>query len=216
VESVLVAQRCAERMLPLIDPEVPAYVVPNALIHQILGYKFHAGVMAVGKRPRSPRMDEVILPTGTATVVVCPETNNTDNLGGIIRASAAFGATAVLLGERCADPYYRQSIRVSMGAVFSLPIVRSEHLAVDLKWLREQRFELLATVTDTGAEALSTVRRAERVGIVLGNEAQGLGMEWIEQCDRRVTIPMHLGTDSLNVHAAAAVFLYHFMQRGIE
>ena len=42
------------------------------------------------------------------------------------------------------------------------------------------------------------------------DEAQGLGPEWLAHCHRRVTIPMKLGTDSLNVAVAAGIFLYHF------
>ena len=68
----------------------------------------------------------------------------------------------------------------------------------------------IASVCTPGAEPLATATRPPRIAILLGSESQGLDAETIALCDRRITIPMHLGTDSLNVSIAAAVFLYHF------
>ena len=147
------------------------------------------------------------------TLVVCPEIEKTDNLGALIRIAAGFGATAMVLGERCCDPFFRQSVRVSMGSVFKLPIVRTDDLARDLRRLRgEFGVELIATVLDEEAERLEDVGRPRRLGLLLGNEGQGLPAEIVALCDRRVTIPMKLGTDSLNVAVAAGIFLYHFTE----
>ena len=144
-----------------------------------------------------------------ALLAVCQEISNTENMGSLIRVSAAFGADALVLGERCCDPYYRQSVRVSMGAVFSLPIVRSSDLAADLEALSKHGVQRLAAVLSSDAEPLTRVRRELRMAVVFGNEAQGLDPQTISHCDRHVTIPMRRGTDSLNVAAAAAVFLFH-------
>jgi tRNA G18 (ribose-2'-O)-methylase SpoU len=117
----------------------------------------------------------------------------------------------MILGERCHDPFWRQSIRVSMGAVFKLPIVQTDDLSRDLKRLRaEWNVELIATVLDNAAEPLASSRRKPKTSLLFGNEAQGLDQYWIDACDRKVTIPMHHGTDSLNVAVAAGIFLYHF------
>jgi TrmH family RNA methyltransferase len=98
-----------------------------------------------------------------------------------------------------------------MGTIFSLPIAQSENLLADLSRLRNQwGIELAATVLDESAEPLSRAARPPRFALLFGNEAQGLPSEIIAACDRRITIPMHLGTDSLNVMVAAGIFLYHF------
>lgn len=216
VESVLVAARKAARVRPLVRPGTELLVAPEALVHQIVGFKFHSGVMGCGHRKPSPSLDEIMAKPGQRTLVVCPETNNTENLGAMIRLAAALGIDAMLLGELCCDPFYRQTIRVSMGSVFSLPIVISENLDRDLPLLRE-RFatQLIATVCDGPAEDLAGASRPDRIALLLGNEAQGLSRHHLGLCDRRVMIPMHLGTDSLNVAVAAGIVLYHFM-RGSE
>jgi tRNA G18 (ribose-2'-O)-methylase SpoU len=143
--------------------------------------------------------------------VVCPDLINLQNIGSIIRIAAAFGADAVVLGEQCIDPFYRLSIRVSMGTIFNIPIVRSRDLLRDLVRLRgEFGYQLAATVLDTTAEPLRTATRPGKFAILFGGEGDGLGRAYIEAADRRVTIPMQRGTDSLNVAAAAAVFMFHF------
>jgi len=216
VESILVARERLAHVADALPAEgVPVFVVDHALVHQVVGYKFHSGVMAVGLRP--PPVPLAALAEhwpARATLMVLPETTNTDNLGALIRIAAGFGATALLLGPRCCDPFYRQAIRVSMGTVFHVPLILSDDLHRDLRALREEwDFELAATVLDPAAEPLAGSARGPRLGLLLGNEAQGLARTDVLACDRRVTIPMQLGTDSLNVAVAAGIVMYHFCQQ---
>lgn len=212
VESVFLSQKRAEEIAPIVPGSIPVYVLDNELMHQVLGYKFHSGVMACGKRRESHSLETVAGKIGKhATFVILPETCNTENLGSMLRIAAGFGADAVLLGPQCCDPFYRQSIRVSMGTVFSLNVIRSSDLLADLSRLRERYgFQLIAAVVEESAETLRSFQRPDRVGLLFGNEAQGLSPQVVAACDHRVTIPMKLGTDSLNVAVAAGVFLHHF------
>lgn len=213
-ESLMLSRRRVDAVAPLAPPNVPVYVLDDALVHQVVGYKFHSGVMAVGRRKAPLSLDALLSAAadGAAlTLVILPEIANTENLGALVRISAAFGADALVLGQHCCDPFWRQSVRVSMGTIFSLPLVRSDDLLADLRILRDQwGIELAAAVVGERAEPLSGAGRGRRLGLLFGNEAQGLGDEYVAACPRRVTIPMQLGTDSLNVAVAAAVFLYHF------
>jgi tRNA G18 (ribose-2'-O)-methylase SpoU len=213
VESVLLAQPKVAQIAPLAPPDLPVYAAPAEVVNKILGYKFHSGVMACGRRKANPPLASFF--AGPAdrpvTLVICPEVINTDNLGSLIRISAAFGADAMLLGERSCDAFWRRSIRVSMGTVFRLPIVRCDDLLADIEELRDRwGVELAATVLDADAEPLERAGRSRRFGLLLGSESQGLHPRFVRACPRRVAIPMQLGTDSLNVAVAAAVFLYHF------
>ena len=104
-----------------------------------------------------------------------------------------------------------QARRVSMGTVFTLPLLQSDDLLRDLRLLREQwGVQLAATVLDPDAEPLANAKRPAKFALLLGGEAQGLEPQWVQACDRRLTIPMQRGTDSLNVAVAAGIFLYHF------
>jgi tRNA G18 (ribose-2'-O)-methylase SpoU len=211
-----VTTRKVEEIAPLAASACPVYVAPDSVIGAILGFKFHSGVIACGRRPANPGLHQLVESTGCTTLVVCPETHNTENLGSLIRIAGAMGAAGMLLGPRSCDPFFRRVVRVSMGAVFTLPIVRSADLRTDLMTLRNQwKFEIAATVVDDPvAEVLSSAtRRPLRLAILFGSESQGLDPGWLGLCDRRLTIPMHLGNDSLNVAVAAGIFLWHLAGR---
>ena len=211
-ESVLVSERYADALASEVPSQIPLYVASDELINQTIGYRFHQGCLAVGRSTSIGSVDAMLAtldPDAPAILVVAHELNNTENLGAILRIAAGFGAAGVILGPRTADPFYRQAIRVSMGTVFSLPLAQSGDLVGDLQKLRHHGFESIATVIDAGAAPLSGVKTSSRVAVVLGGEAHGLDANTIQACDRSVTIPMKLGTDSLNVSIACAVFLYH-------
>ena len=97
-----------------------------------------------------------------------------------------------------------------MGATFTLPIVSTQELATELNVLREQHgMTLVAAVASTSGESLAKLEPIERVAILFGNESSGLNEQWVSMCDRRVTIPMAPGSDSLNVAVATGIVLYH-------
>jgi tRNA G18 (ribose-2'-O)-methylase SpoU len=212
VDSVMLAERRVAEMAPIVPEHVPVYVVTQELMNGILGLKFHSGVLACGRRKGRQTLEQVVpRDKEHLTLVICPEISNVENIGTMIRIAAGFGADALVLGERCHDPFWRQSVRVSMGTIFRLPILQTDDLQRDVRRLREGwGVELVATVLDASAEPLAQAKRGAKLGILFGSEAQGLGSEWIDACDRRVTISMKHGTDSLNVAVSAGIFLYHF------
>ena len=212
VESLLIVERWVERMAPHVPHDVPIYVADEAMVCDVVGYKFHRGGMACGRRRKWPTVEQVMGDTsGALTLLILPEIHNAENLGALIRIGASFGVDAIVLGPRCCDPLYRRTIRVAMGAMFHLPIAQSQDMAGDLQRLREQwGVQLAATVIDADAEPLAHALRPARLGLLLGSESQGLAARWVRACDRKLTIPMQLGVDSLNVAIAAAVCLYHF------
>ena len=219
VESVVVAESRLQKLRPLIAEPIPLYVLPDEPLAQVVGYHIHTGILACAFRKPWPSIERMMSGAGRpATWLICPQIKNTENLGALARISAAFGITGLLLGPTSCDPFCRRSVRVSMGTVFRLPLQKSDDLESDLRSLRD-RFgvTLYAAVLADDAEALPPIRRGatEDVGILLGHEDWGLEPGIVELCRRKVTIPMRMGTDSLNVSVAAAVFLYHFMQPAV-
>ena len=210
--SVFISERRQEEWSVKVPSNVPLYVAPQDVMNDLVGFDFHVGVIGCGVRPSVPRLEQILPQDGRRlTVVACPNCDNPENLGAIIRIGAAFGIDALLLGKSCCDPFARRVIRVSMGTAFKLPIVESADLAEDLLRLKQEwNFELAATVLDEGAEFLDRAQRTSRFGILLGNEDTGLGESWTRLCDRKLTIPMCRGTDSLNVAVTAGIILHHF------
>lgn len=217
VESVLVSDRRHEAVLSEMSPEwaerTEVLIVPQALAEDLVGYNFHAGVLACGRRFEPFTVAETLaVCRHSYTVVACPRITSPDNLGSILRISAALGIDAVLLGRGSCDPFSRRVLRVSMGAGFTLPIAESPTLLADLSAARdESHWQLIAAAIDERAEPLAEAMRPPRIVLVLGNEAEGLSDDWLVACDRQVMIPMASAVDSLNVAVAAGVMLHHFL-----
>lgn len=213
--AVLMAEGRAASMADVIarlPPSVPAYVAGQAVLDRIVGFDLHRGVLALGEIP--PPADPVglldALP-GEALVLAMSGIGNHDNMGGLFRNAAALGVDAVLLDDRCCDPFYRKAIRVSAAAVLTTPFARAGSAAGLVELLQGRGFEVLA-LTPSGAEDLATVARADRAAVLVGSEGPGLSPEVIASC-RPVAIPMAGGFDSLNVGVSAAIALHQLRRR---
>jgi tRNA G18 (ribose-2'-O)-methylase SpoU len=218
--SLLIEERLldevAAQLAPTIAPDIPVCLASRQLLSQIVGFPFHRGMLACAPRPAERGLADFLsgLPA-VATVVACSGVQEADNLGGIFRSSAALGVDFVLLGNHCADPLGRRVLRVSSGSVFRLPFCESHDLAGDLRRLRsDEEFTLTAAVLGAEATPLDRFQRPRRLVLVLGNEAEGLSADLVAGCDRRITIPMRPGIDSLNVSVAAGILLYRLRPQG--
>jgi tRNA G18 (ribose-2'-O)-methylase SpoU len=169
-------------------------------------------------RPALSSAGELIegLGAGARTVVVLEDIVDHTNVGAIFRSVAALGADAVLVSERCADPLYRRSVRVSMGGVFQVPWTRMTDWDTGMSDLRRQGFTVAALALTDAAVPLDdfAIDRPARVALVLGAEGDGLSATAISAADVVVRIPMTGGVDSLNVAAASAVALWALRHSG--
>ncbi|HEV3303946.1 MAG TPA: RNA methyltransferase [Planctomycetaceae bacterium] len=216
VQSLLVSRRLARQLPTTISPDCPIYLLEHELAEQLVGYTFHTGILACGLRQPSPSIDALSATGDRFTLVaVCPNVNDPENIGAIIRLCAGFGVAGLVLGPGCADPFSRRVLRVSMGTALALPIIESRDLHGDLMRLRDEfGFELCATMLDAAAEPLETTVPTNKMGILFGNEKHGLDAQWTGLCSRWLTIPMAPGADSLNVAVAAGIFFHHLRHLG--
>jgi tRNA G18 (ribose-2'-O)-methylase SpoU len=209
IRSVLVS---AEKVDRLDAPAgVALFVASQEVLEATVGFQLHRGVVAaVENRPLAAVGD---IAATSQTLVVLEGLNDHENLGAIIRTVAALGIDGVVLDPTCADPFYRRCVRVSMGAVLTVPIARSSRWPGDLLLLKEGRFRVVAMTPDSSARDIRGVEPPPKVAVMLGSEASGLSAEAVAVADDRVRIPQASGMDSLNVGHAAAIALHHFAHR---
>jgi tRNA G18 (ribose-2'-O)-methylase SpoU len=182
----------------------PAYVVDKWLLSDVVGFRVTRGVLA--SADRGPELAATDLLASSRRIAVLEGLNDFENLGALFRNAAGFGLDGVLLDERCADPLYRRSVRVSMGHVLRVPFaVLPDPWPAALAAVRDGRFRLLALTPAADAVPLPQVAPAERTAVMLGAEGPGLTPGALAAADLRVRIPMASGVDSLNVATAAAV-----------
>lgn len=206
--SFLMAPRWLGGLADLLErSDAPCYVVSEDLAERVTGFHVHRGALASLERLPLPSVADVL--AGARTVVVLEDVVDHTNVGAIFRSAAALGVDAILLSPRCADPLYRRSVKVAMGAVFSVPYARMGEWYDGLAELSGAGFTTVAlTPADDAVEIEEAVRGLDKVALLMGSEGPGLSRRWMDTADRRAVIPMAAGIDSLNVAAATAVACY--------
>ena len=203
--------RSIEPVLERLDEAVPVYVAPQKVLDGIAGFSMHRGVLALGAR-ESPLSAETLLRGlgAEARVIVLIGIANHDNMGGLFRNAAAFGADAVLIDGTSCDPLYRKAIRVSAGGVLTVPFARLAAEEDPVALLSARGFACFA-LSPAGALDLSILHDAGRLSFFFGAEGAGLPQSILERV-KTVRIAMAEGMDSLNVATASGIVLHHFMR----
>ena len=212
IRSVLIADKRIEALAPRLADladEVPIYAAGQAVMDAVAGFHIHRGVLAAGSRAELD-LDRVMagLPA-RALVVGLSGIANHDNMGGLFRNAAAFGADAVLLDSDCCDPLYRKAIRVSVGAALTVPFARAGTAEEMAARLAAEGFEVLA-LSPRGERTLGDVLAGSRVAALFGAEGPGLPLAAMSLA-RGVRIAMAGGFDSLNVATTSGIVLHHIV-----
>jgi len=206
--SFLMARRWLDGLTDVLGvSEAPCYVVSESLAEEVTGFHVHRGALAsLHRRPLRP-VSEVV--AQARTVVVLEDMVDHANVGAVFRSAAALGVDALVLSPRCADPFYRRSVKVAMGAVFSIAHSRMEIWYDGVADLSAAGFTTVAlALADDAVEMEEAVAGLGKVALLFGAEGAGLSERWLRSADVRAVIPMAAGVDSLNVAAAAAVACY--------
>jgi 23S rRNA (uridine2479-2'-O)-methyltransferase len=163
-------------------------------------------LVAVVEMP-ADSLERASLPDPTL-VVVCDRPSTPGNLGSIVRSADAFSAGAVIVTGHAADIYDPQTVRASLGALFSLPVAHMQSPAHAVAWIREHAPAARLVATSAKAQTpLEDYDFSAPVALLVGNEAAGLSRWWLEAADEHVTIPISGTASSLNVASATTVFL---------
>lgn len=205
IRSIVLAENKRDSLN--IPPGIDTHILPQAEMDRLVGFPIHRGVLASAERG-APN-DPFELASG-GRVLLLEGIANHDNVGGLFRAAACFGAAAVLLDPHSADPLYRKAIRTSMGAVLTAPFARFTSWPDPIDRLIERGFVVWALTPSAGAKPLTTLRTPppKKLALLFGAEGEGLSRAALEKAQERWSIPMAPGADSLNVAVAAAVTLF--------
>lgn len=200
---------------------VPIYTADRPVLASLTGYELTRGVLCAMVRPALPGPEEIC--RQARRLVVLENITDSTNIGAIFRSAAALGMDGILLDPSCCDPFYRRSVRVSMGTVFQIPWAWLD--GEGFQWPQPGLSTLKSLGFSTVAMALTdrsvsiedpALAQADKLAIVLGSEGDGLPAQTIDACDYTARIPMYHGVDSLNVAAAGAVIFWQLRSRSLE
>jgi tRNA G18 (ribose-2'-O)-methylase SpoU len=209
--SVLLSPSRVNRFLPFMDrPQlagVPVFVAGRAVMTGIVGFDLPRAVLVSASR--QPLVPIERLAATARRLIVLEALNDNENVGAIARAARAFGIDGMVLSPTCTDPYYRRTVRVSMGEILHMRVARAtrDEWPGVLDTLHAAGFESWAMTPAADAIDLWSAAVPERLAILLGAEGPGLTPAVLGAATRRVKIPISPAVDSLNVgHAAAITF----------
>lgn len=189
--------------------QLPTFVAERSALSRLLGFDFQRGVVAWGPRPRPVSVSTVLDRSDCRRLVVLDAVHDPNNLGALARSARCLGYDAVLLTEGSADPWYRRSLRASVGHLLRLPVVGPVPVADCIAACRQRGIPLIAAHRGPDSRPVHRCRPpAGRWGLVLGNEDRGIRPELLAAAACRYHIPLIAGVDSLNVAVAGGIFMY--------
>ncbi|MDP1831436.1 MAG: RNA methyltransferase [Geothrix sp.] len=206
VISVAATTTAAAEIRDRLPPGTDLLTAEPAALSELAGFPFHRGLMACAQVPSPPPAAALL---AVRRLLVLPRLYDSENLGLLLRSAAALGLDGVLAGPG-PGLWSRRTVRVSMGAVWRIPVWRVEDPWGPLAdWkASDPASEIIAAALAPGAEDARSWRPAPRCALVMGPEDTGLDEGQLARCDRAVAIPMASGMDSLNVAAAGAILMF--------
>ena len=179
---------------------------PESVLMMMSPVKQPVGVVAVA-RLKASTVEAAVAAGAPQLLLLLDRVQDPGNVGAIIRAAEACGATAVITGPGSADPFGWKALRGSMGSAFRLPVASARSLDEAVDAARAARLRIFATVP-RGGTLLASAALARPSAILLGGEGPGLQGDMVSAADEGLTIPMRPPVESLNVATAAALVLY--------
>jgi len=210
--GLVCSEESAEEWLRNAAGKFPIERISHDKLCEIVGFRFHHGAIALARRP-------MLMPfnpegrTGYDAYLCLWEVTDPSNVGALIRSAAGLGASGVLLGPGCADPYYRKALRASMGNALSLPLHTCD--ASTIASLVDSGFKVVAATLSPAAIPLGRYIPKRPLALIVGNEGFGIPAEIAAQCGTEVYIPMAAGVDSLNVVVAAGICMYELFGKSL-
>jgi tRNA G18 (ribose-2'-O)-methylase SpoU len=203
------AHRDLGDLLDRLPAGTPIHIRPPDEIAAVTGFKFHRGCLALVHRPPAAQLDSIL--NAPSPIVLLEDVANPDNVGGVFRNAAAFGAGGIIISPSCCDPLYRKAVRTSMGAVLQVPYAKADDWRPAIERVRGRGFALIALTPRQPSEPLDEFAhraRAMKVALVVGVEGAGLSPDVEALAEAHVRIPMAGGVDSLNLSVAAGIALF--------
>lgn len=209
-----------------ICPEIEAYDVRNEIIKQAgvqvpieevsrevfgkIAYREGTGGFIALAEPPDLSLSDLEL-SKNPLVIVLESVEKPGNLGAVLRTADAAGVDAVIVCDPRTDVFNPNTVRSSIGCVFSVPVVACTSEEA-ISWLRKKRIKTFATTLEASKNYLYP-SYPDATAIVLGTEADGLSKKWTDAADERIIIPMKGIADSLNVSSTTAIVVFEILRQ---
>jgi len=186
------------------------FSISNQDIERLADTKTPQGIMAV-VRKKEFFLEKSFLKK-TSLLLGLDNIRDPGNLGTIIRTADAAGADGILLSRGCVELYNPKVVRSTMGSVFHLPLIEKLELKDIIPQLKNSGFKIFASEVRKGKD-YTTINYPEKICLLIGSEASGIGKEVLNLADERIKIPIYGKAESLNASVAAGILLYQITRQ---
>jgi TrmH family RNA methyltransferase len=196
-------------------PKVEPALLDKKLFSSLAQTEASQGILTVLAKPhREGKALEEILDS-SANLVVLDRLQDPGNIGTIIRTAEGAGYGGILILKGTGDVFAPKVVRAAAGSLLRMPLIFLDTPAEAMEFLRDHRKKIIAT--RMGAETRYwEADLSSDIGLVVGNEGNGICRELLEGADLLVAIPMAGGLESLNAGVAAGIIMYEAMRKNKE
>ena len=159
------------------------------------------GIMAIVEKPK---LEEINY--SESNFLLLDNIQDPGNLGTILRTADSLDMKQIIVSKGTADAYNLKVVRSTMGAIFRVKIIEVQSLNKIVKEMKKHKIKVYATDLQTDKSIYDV--DYEKSAIVIGNEANGVSKEVLEEASQRIKIPMLGKTESLNAAVATSIILY--------
>jgi len=180
------------------------FAADKNILESVAGFKIHFEVLLLAEKPKDVPLNEL-----DNRIILLNGLSSPENVGSIVRSSAAFGIKSMITDEQTCSPFLRRCIRVSMGNIFAMKTHHAINVRGDLKKLKDLGYTILTTANVPGSIDLATYTFPEKCVLIIGSEGHGVGQDILDNSDHILRINIDPQVAHLNASNAAAIFLSH-------
>lgn len=199
----------AEKLFSEIKDKLTYYIVSDGVFSDISDTKTPQGVLAVVNKKEYSLKD--IIDKSNGMMVLLENIQDPGNMGTIIRTSDAAGADGIIGSKGSVDIYNPKVLRSTMGSIFHLPVVMVENFLECIDMLKSDQYNIFASHLKGSLNHFQADMKG-KVGIIIGNEANGISDEVSEKC-MLIKIPMMGRAESLNASVSAGILIYEYVRQ---
>ena len=203
-------EHCREELNRLSCDQVPVDFMRDNLFSQLSDTVSPQGILGVVRMPVYEREEIVNQPD--AKLLCLENIQDPGNLGTMFRTAEGAGMTGVVLTKGCVDLFNPKVVRSTMGSLFRVPFYVCQDMEEEMKFMQKKGFCFYAAHLQ-GTKDFTKESYEGSIGILIGNEANGLSEAVSGLADCKVKIPMEGELESLNAAVSAALFMYEVRRK---
>lgn len=188
------------------------YKVSRHIFQSISQTENSQGLLAIIKKIDYSKEQIISKISPKANILILDKVQDPGNLGTLIRTSEGAGYEAIISIKGTGDIFAPKTVRATGGSIFRMPFLFLENYEELMEFLKDLNKKAVVTAP-LGEEYYYDADLKENIGLIVGNEGNGVDEKLIEKADLRVKIPMKGNLESLNVAVAGALVMYEALRK---